>query len=468
MLRRNMAHKASPDPVPASAPASPASPQPEVRNTEVLLELRQVLDSPEFAGSERGRTLLVYLVENALNGGLERLKERTIGIEIFGRDASYDTGQDAIVRVSANSVRKRLQAYYSQMPVGSGVRIVLPPGTYVPEFQRVVEPPAAEAQPAPVPAAPPAPVAAPHRSNAPLFAALGVLLVACGVLGYQNWRLRLAVPAPVRLDVLPWSAFAGRTDAGIVLTDANFTLHKFFKHKEMSLAEYSSQDWLHDLKTQAPGLLTLSAVPYTSVASAVTAAKIGVMLDRSGVASFVRSARNMQVDDFKEDRPMILLGSAPSNPWVELIHDRLNFYVGVDVSRGMQVMVNRAPREGEPASYVPTAQNQSAGIAYATVALHSQPGEQGIHSAHRGHKCQCHTGRWGVSDGPSAAEDGTGREEDSAGQESTDAGTAAESGLHEFGGQPLRSHRASLDSLSNRPPSQARGGRPRSSSAGAW
>jgi hypothetical protein len=365
-----MAHKATPDPVPLSATTSPASLNPEVRNTEVLLELRRVLDSPEFAGSERGRTLLVYLVENALNGGIDRLKERTIGIEIFGRDASYDTGQDAIVRVSANSVRKRLQAYYSHFPAGSGLRIVLPPGTYVPEFQRVVDAPSAG------PVSPVAPRTDAvrevgfARSNVPLFAALGILLVACGVLGYQNWRFRSAGPAPVRLDILPWSAFAGRADAGIVLTDANFTLHKFFKHQEeMSLAEYSSLDWLYDLKAQAPGLLPLSAVPYTSVASAVTAAKIGIMLDRSGVTSFVRSARNMQVDDFKEDRPMILLGSAPANPWVELIHDRLNFRVGVDGARGMQVMLNQAPHAGEQAAYAPTAQNQAAGIAYATVAL---------------------------------------------------------------------------------------------------
>lgn len=364
-----MAHKATPDPVPLSATNPPLPALAEVRNTEVLMELRHVLDSPEFAGSERGRTLLVYLVENALNGGIERLKERTIGIEIFGRDASYDTGQDAIVRVSANSVRKRLQAYYTHMPTGSGVRIVLPPGTYVPEFQRVVEAPAAVSAPAAPPVAEPARPAGRERSNAPLFAALGVLLLACGVLGYQNWRFRSANPAPARLDVLPWSAFAGRTDAGIVLTDANFTLHKFFKRREMSLAEYSSLDWLYDLKAQAPDLMPLSAVPYTSVASAVTAAKIGIMLDRSGVTSFVRSARNMQVDDFKEDRPIILLGSAPANPWVELIHDRLNFRVGVDAARGMQVMVNRAPRDGEPAAYVPTAQNQTAGVAYANVAL---------------------------------------------------------------------------------------------------
>ncbi|MBL0156283.1 MAG: hypothetical protein IPP47_04170 [Bryobacterales bacterium] len=128
-------------------------------NTEVLEELRRVLDSPEFAGSERGRTLLTYLIENALGGGLDRLKERTIGVEIFGRDAAYDTGQDAIVRVSANSIRKRLATYYSRLEAAGthpDLRIYLPPGAYTPEFQ--IEPEALSTDPpSPVtPAKPPA------------------------------------------------------------------------------------------------------------------------------------------------------------------------------------------------------------------------------------------------------------------------------------------------------------------------
>ncbi|MGJ5819478.1 hypothetical protein [Paludibaculum fermentans] len=360
-----MAHKATPDPVPSSAATNPAMQDAGVRNTEAFDELRRVLDSQEFTGSERGRTLLAYLVENALSGGLERLKERTIGIEIFGRDASYDTGQDAIVRVSANSVRKRLQAYYARVPNGSSIRIVLPAGTYAPEFQRVVEPAeAASAVPATVPMA-----TRPASSNTPMLIALAALLAVCAALGYQNWRLRSTVAAPPRLDILPWSALANRTDTGIVLTDANFTLHKSFNHREMTLAEYSSLDWLYELKAQAPAMLPLSGVPYTSVASAVTAAKIGILLDHAGASSFVRSARSMQVDDFKEDRAMVLLGSAPSNPWAELVNDNLNFHVSVDVARGIQLVLNRAPRPGEAASYVPTAQNQAAGIAYAVVAL---------------------------------------------------------------------------------------------------
>ncbi len=62
------------------------------------------------------------------------LKERTIGVAVFGRDASYDTGSDAAVRVRANDVRRRLGAYYLACSTRQGWRIELPAGSYVPQF----------------------------------------------------------------------------------------------------------------------------------------------------------------------------------------------------------------------------------------------------------------------------------------------------------------------------------------------
>ena len=64
------------------------------------------------------------------------LKERTIGIEVFGRSTSYDPSDDATVRVKAGEVRKRLGLYYSSQGAQNPLRIELPSGTYVPEFRR--------------------------------------------------------------------------------------------------------------------------------------------------------------------------------------------------------------------------------------------------------------------------------------------------------------------------------------------
>jgi hypothetical protein len=79
--------------------------------------------------------LLTYLVKQSIAGSYDLLRERVIGAEVFGRNASYDTGGDSIVRVRANDLRKRLAQYYDGAPGrDSEIRIQLPTGSYVPEF----------------------------------------------------------------------------------------------------------------------------------------------------------------------------------------------------------------------------------------------------------------------------------------------------------------------------------------------
>jgi hypothetical protein len=99
-------------------------------------ELSRVLSGHEFRSSKRSQEFLRYVVENTLTGHSEILKERTIGIEVFGRPVSYDPSEDATVRVKAGEVRKRLGMYYAAEGVGNPLRIELPAGTYVPEFRR--------------------------------------------------------------------------------------------------------------------------------------------------------------------------------------------------------------------------------------------------------------------------------------------------------------------------------------------
>jgi hypothetical protein len=69
-----------------------------------------------------------------LDGRLDSLKERSIGIDLLGRDVSYDPSSDAIVRVRANDVRKRLSSYYASAEATSEIQINLPIGAYIPNF----------------------------------------------------------------------------------------------------------------------------------------------------------------------------------------------------------------------------------------------------------------------------------------------------------------------------------------------
>jgi hypothetical protein len=99
----------------------------------VRAALEQILASPEFRASQKCRLFLTYVVEEALAGRQESLKERVIGAEVFGRAPGFETAGDSIVRVKATEVRKRLAKFY-QVQAAGGLRIELPTGSYVPVF----------------------------------------------------------------------------------------------------------------------------------------------------------------------------------------------------------------------------------------------------------------------------------------------------------------------------------------------
>lgn len=111
----------------ASSVAAPAA--------EVRLHLRTILESPAFRSSKRCQDFLSFVVDRSLSGEVESLRERIIGVEVFGRDPSYDTHEDSSVRVTANEVRRRLAQFYQETPQAASLRIEIPPGSYVPEYK---------------------------------------------------------------------------------------------------------------------------------------------------------------------------------------------------------------------------------------------------------------------------------------------------------------------------------------------
>lgn len=168
--------------LPADGPISPEHKR-RIRN-----HLATLLQSSAFRTSTRCQEFLSHVVELALAGKRDELKERIIGVQLFGRDASYDTGDDPIVRVKANEVRKRLAQVYDETGAPDGVKIVLPPGSYVPQFLLLEET-----------AAPP-PAAAPTVASRPLvpdrrLVWVGVFVVVA--LAGIAWLLLASRPGPL-------------------------------------------------------------------------------------------------------------------------------------------------------------------------------------------------------------------------------------------------------------------------------
>ena len=180
--------------------ASPGASQQEhqVPEDSVRAELNRVLASHEFHTSKRSQDFIRYVVEHTLAGQAGMLKERTIGIDVFGRSTSYEPSDDATVRVKAGEVRKRLGLYYAGQGATDPVRIELPAGTYIPEFRWANVPPEA------IPAEAPAPVApipeSRHGSRLQWISAAAVILV----LAAAGWWMARGRSSPTTLDQF-WS-----------------------------------------------------------------------------------------------------------------------------------------------------------------------------------------------------------------------------------------------------------------------
>src|SRR5580704_11481448 len=114
--------------------------QTSVSAVRLDVELQEILRSAPFSSSRQCHTLLRYLVEKSGKGGEESLKERVIGVEVFGRSPDYNTGDDPIVRARVGEVRKRLAQYYlSEESSNARIKIAIPSGSYRAIFEFLPE-----------------------------------------------------------------------------------------------------------------------------------------------------------------------------------------------------------------------------------------------------------------------------------------------------------------------------------------
>jgi hypothetical protein len=110
------------------------TPSSDADRSAVHAQLDKLLATPLFNSSKRYPSFLKFVVSHALAGQTDQLKERILGVEIFGRPADYDTNTDPIVRVTAAEIRKRIELYYHDPAHSQDLRVILPSGSYVPLF----------------------------------------------------------------------------------------------------------------------------------------------------------------------------------------------------------------------------------------------------------------------------------------------------------------------------------------------
>jgi len=190
-----------------------------------------LLTDPLFNNSKRLPAFIRYVVKEALEGDpTSQIKERTLGVVVFGRAADYDTNADPVVRMTAGEVRKKLAQYYYANH-HADLQIEVPLGSYMPRFRFSQHAPAVAApieEPASTMFAPVSQqhvesvlVAAPgqveaHGSRRWWMVGTVILLLALAVAGMFVWRGSVK-QTPV--DKF-WSSFTGNSKRVLIVLPA--------------------------------------------------------------------------------------------------------------------------------------------------------------------------------------------------------------------------------------------------------
>ena len=321
-------------------------------------------------------------------------------MELFGRSPTYDTGEDAIVRVTASDVRKRLLQHYGQYGATSGLRITLPLGSYVPvithEESGLVTPgpPAALGDAPHLHAAGKGIVLEPNQAAAFLSPAerdgtdkqrssrakswligAAALLAAVGLFagGQMLGRYEALTPNPL-LTRSPWRVFLNSSrPTHIVFSDPAMVEVQELTGHQISASDYANRQYLPDLKTLSPEVSRAGSVILRDGISAAVDPPIAVEIAALGQSLArklqVDSARNLRMPDLQTDDNFVFLGSPRSDPWTALFSDQLDFRFVFNSAAGQEIIHNYRPRGHEMSDYLPTALGGGTGESFAIVAL---------------------------------------------------------------------------------------------------
>jgi len=386
--------------------------------TAVRAHVQEIVEGEAFRGSGRCGRFLTYIVNQSIAGHFESLKERMIGLELFERSPAYDTGEDAIVRVTASDVRKRLLQHYGKYGAASEFRISLPLGSYIPEIayeakskaaQSVTGKPVGDLQaafPGSVTSHPgispdhktvteqafsgPA-VAEPETALSDRKTGLRWLLFAAGIvlLNIAVWSLVWKRPPRVESGsgnapalVLPWTALLNSAHPSHLITsDPDIAAIQRLTQSRISVSEYANRHYLPEDASLSPDIkkfsLTLLRGDKAAAQDTQIAVNVAELARNSSKKIDVQVARNLQFSDLKTDDNFIFLGSPYSDPWFSVFNDLLDFRIFVEADSKEEAIQNVHPRANEEPFYTPTARGGATGQSFALVAFVANPDQDG-------------------------------------------------------------------------------------------
>jgi hypothetical protein len=358
------------------------------------LELvERIAGSRHFRKSSRLSHFLLYVVQREIDGRNNEISEQQIGVHVFGRSATYNPGDDNIVRAYARNLRSRLEEYYRGDGKDDRLLIEIPRGAYRPVFiDRQTEQPVTDdavrwPEVADDPSAIPCEEEPVHRTTSVaelplqplperpwhrpyLFVTAALMAFAFMIAAYQAGQ-RNFVRLFFHQDHAFWETmFNSKQDTLIVPGDSSLVLLEGITHQPVTPDEYERKIYDTDVQSklgdQAALIANLAQRPYTSIVDLQATNRFDSLPEVVPERTHIRFARDLHVEDLKSDN-VILLGSSQANPWVQLFDNRLPLHISYRPSDGGYRIWNAHPEAGEQAEY-PFSLDDSEHRAYALVA----------------------------------------------------------------------------------------------------
>lgn len=252
--------------------------------------------------------LLRHVVEATLAGETDGLKEYSLGREVFHRPPDYDPRSDAIVRVQASLLRKRLASYYEHEGHGARLQIQLPRGGYVPVFETVAEPPEAPREPIlPHPEAESRPGKR-YWSWTPFVA--GVVLTS--LVALMLWHRPQTRARGQSASPSVWGAFlrpGARTIVGFGVPLFYTSRGIYVRDVDVNLPGQEAHGQLAGMAKQLDRTFVPHEDVYTGIGESLGVHAVSQWLERNGQEVYVANSRFVGQSDF-QNRNLVIVSSA--------------------------------------------------------------------------------------------------------------------------------------------------------------
>jgi hypothetical protein len=284
-------------------------PKSQADKDAVREQMGRILAHPAFRNSVRSAKVLRYCIEQSLEGNGPHLKERTIGIEVFGRNPEYDTNQDTIVRAAASDVRRRIAQYYHEPGRETELAIDLPAFAYTPEFHLPHGVPAEQVR-----ADPPSslfPALPLNRRKLLIAISIPIVVILVVLAATLVWR------APgVKSQQMTTSAFSSAQEP------VGTTLDNFWQ----PILEHAGTMLIctGESPMDSRGIGTALTKPDYGPRNAIAIAQLAKFLGRRGKPILVKQSNSTNASDMRQ-APAILI-SGQTNFWTLRETDPLRFH----------------------------------------------------------------------------------------------------------------------------------------------